>query len=103
MSDRTSERVAVVTANGRSLPVLMCSIDSGVPTNSTLHLSGEQIGERGGRATIGHVNQVDAGHHLEQFAGSLGCTADADRSHVDLAGIGFGISDKLGNGFGGKR
>src|SRR5256886_16766112 len=29
ISDNTSKRVAVVTASGRSLPALMCSIDSG--------------------------------------------------------------------------
>src|SRR5262249_31755011 len=35
ISGRTSERVAVVTANARSLPVLMCSIDDGVSANIT--------------------------------------------------------------------
>ena len=33
-----------------------------------LHLTGQQVGERGGGAAIGHVDDVDAGHHLEQFA-----------------------------------
>ena len=42
-----------------------------------LHLSAEQIGERGPATTIGHVNHVDPGHHLEQLAGNMGPGADA--------------------------
>jgi len=33
--DRASERVAVVTASGRNLPDLMCSIDAGKLSNAT--------------------------------------------------------------------
>ena len=36
-----------------------------------LHLSSEQIDKRGACAAIRHVHQVDAGHHLEQFAGDM--------------------------------
>ena len=36
-----------------------------------LHLPAEQIGQRGRRAAIGHVDHVDAGHHLEQLAGHM--------------------------------
>ena len=36
-----------------------------------LHLPAEQIGQRRRRAAIGHVNHVDAGHHLEQLAGDM--------------------------------
>src|SRR5262249_60786370 len=51
-----------------------------------LHLSAEQIGERRPATTIGHMNHVGAGHHLEQLAGHLGDRADALRRHVDLRG-----------------
>ena len=71
MSGSASERVAVVTASARSLPALMCSIDAGMAAEHDLHLSAEQIGERGRRAAIRHVDHVDAGHHLEQFAGDM--------------------------------
>ena len=72
MSGSASERVAVVTASARSLPALMYSIDAGHGGEHDLHLSAEQIGERGRPAAIRHVNHVDAGHHLEQFAGHMG-------------------------------
>ena len=72
MSGSASERVAVVTANARSLPALMYSIDERRGAEHDLHLSAEQIGQRGRPAAIGHVNHVDAGHHLEQLAGNMG-------------------------------
>jgi hypothetical protein len=36
-----------------------------------LHLPAEQIGNRGSSAAIGHMDNVDAGHHLEQFTGDM--------------------------------
>ena len=71
MSGSASERVAVVTASARSLPALMYSIDAAMVAKYDLHLSAEQIGQRGRRTAIGHVNHVDAGHHLEQLAGDM--------------------------------
>ena len=68
-----------------------------------LHLPAEQIGERGRRAAIGHVDHVDAGHHLEQLAGHMGRGPVAGRRHVDLARIGLGIGDELGNRLGRNR
>ena len=41
---------------------------------------------------------VDAGHHLEQLAVDMRRASDAGRREIDLAGIGFGISNELGNG-----
>ena len=49
------------------------------------------------------MNQIDAGHHLEQFAEDVGRGPVALRGHVELARIGFRIGDELGNGFGGDR
>src|SRR5262249_5096904 len=68
-----------------------------------LHLPAEQVSERGPTTTIGHVNDVDTGHHLEQFAGHMGPAASAARRKADLAGIAFGVSDELGNGLGWNR
>ena len=103
MSGSASERVAVVTASARSLPALMYSIDAAVSAEHDLHLSADQVGERGRAAAIGHVNHVDAGHHLEQLAGHMGRGPDAGRRHVDLARIGLGIGDELGNRLGRNR
>src|SRR5262249_28957052 len=96
MSGSTGERVAVVTASARSLPPLTYSIDEDMVANMTC-LSAEQINKRGARATIRHMHQVDAGHHLEQFTGNMVSGTDAGRRHLDLAGIGFGMGDELGN------
>ena len=67
-----------------------------------LHLSAEQIGERGPATTIGHVNHVDPGHHLEQLAGDMGRAPVASGCHVDFAGMGLGLGDELGNRLGRK-
>ena len=56
-----------------------------------------------GLPAIWHVDHVDAGHHLEQFAGDMGRRSVAGRRHVDLARIGLGIGDELGNGLGRNR
>jgi hypothetical protein len=40
-------------------------------------------------------DQVDSGHHLEQFAEDMGDGPVAGRCHVDLAGIGLGVGDEL--------
>jgi len=49
------------------------------------------------------MNHVDAGHHLEQFAADMLRTAVPSRRRGELAGIGLGISDELGNRFGRNR
>jgi hypothetical protein len=47
MSGSASERVAVVTASGRSLPALMCSIDAG------------RLSRRSGRDPLGARNAFE--------------------------------------------
>jgi len=47
-------------------------------------------------ATRRHTDQVDTGHHFEQFAVNVGSAADAGVRYVDLARIGPGIGDELG-------
>ena len=62
-----------------------------------------RVGQRRRRAAIRHVTHVDAGHHLEQLAGDVVRRPVASRRHVELAGIGLGIGDELGNGLGRNR
>ena len=68
-----------------------------------LHLAGKHIGERRRAAPVGHVLHVDAGQHLEQFARHVDRGSVAGRRHVELAGIGLGVGDQLGNGLDRQR
>ena len=68
-----------------------------------LHLAAHQVGERRRAAPVGHVGQLGAGHHLEQFARQMHRGADAGRGHVDLARVGLGERDELGHGAGRHR
>src|SRR5262245_45008083 len=98
MSGSASERVAVVTASARSLPALMYSIDAGMVENMTCTCPPIRSGRRD--AAIRHVDQIDASHHFEQLARHVGRASDAAGRHVDLAGIGFGMGNELGNRLG---
>src|SRR5262252_1271301 len=49
------------------------------------------------------MHQVDPGLHFEQFARHMGGSSDTARRHGDLARIGLGIGDELGNCFGRNR
>ena len=51
----------------------------------------------GGPPRYGTCKQVDAGHHLEQFAGHMTGRAVAGRRHGDFARIGLGVSDEFRN------
>src|SRR5262249_47194739 len=62
-----------------------------------LHLPSEEIIERRPATTIGHVNHVDAGHHLEQLAGQMGRCSGSSRRIIDFARASLGIGDDLGN------
>ena len=42
--------------------------------------------------------EVHAGHELEQLSRDMLRAADAGRGHVELAGIGLGVGDELGDG-----
>jgi len=50
----------MVTASGRNLPPRTCGNDVGVTSN----MVGKQIGNRRSRAMIRHVDEIDAGHEL---------------------------------------
>ena len=103
MSGSASERVAVVTASARSLPALICSSDDSMGSNANVQLAAHEIGQHRRRAAIGHVHDVDAGHHLEQLASHVLRAAVAGRPQVELAGIGLGVGDELGHGPGRHR
>ena len=60
-------------------------------------LAAEQVGHHLVLAHIGHVNDVDAGHHLEQFDGEIRRRAGGRRADAELAGIGLGIGDEAGD------
>jgi len=100
MSGNASECVAVVTANGRSLPALMYVIEAEVGDEHDMHLSAEQVGERRCRAAIWHVHHIDSGHHLEQFARHMAYGPVAGRCHTDLAGLLLGMGNELVNRWG---
>jgi len=63
-----------------------------------LYLAADQIGYE--VPTIRDMGQVDAGRRLEQFAEDMGRGSNAGRRHVDLAWIGSGVRNELGNGLG---
>ena len=75
----------------------------GTDAEHDLHLSAEQIGQRRSAPRYGTWTMFDAGHHLEQLAGDMGRGPVAGRRHVDLARIGLGVGDELGNGLGRNR
>src|SRR5215468_3611054 len=91
-----SERSALVTASPRSLPVFIYSIDEARDGNS-IDFSPEQGRKCRPVAAIGHVEQVDAGHHLEQLSGEMAYTPGSSRGHVDLARIGLRVSNEFGD------
>jgi hypothetical protein len=65
---------------------------------SNLYLSRKQIGYKA--CPIWHVNHIDACHGLEQFAEDMARGPASGRRHIDLARIGLGKIDELGNRFG---
>src|SRR5262252_7454922 len=98
MSANTSDRVAEVTASARSLPALMCSIDVARVSNITDTCPARRSVSAGPPPPIRYVEHFHAGHHLEQLAVHMLRAPDAARRHIDLTGIGLGISDQPGNG-----
>jgi hypothetical protein len=49
------------------------------------------------------MDEVDAGHHLEQLAGQVLRCSLSRRCHVDLAWVRFRVGNKFGNCLGRKR
>jgi hypothetical protein len=44
------------------------------------------------------MNQLDAGHHHEQFTENMRRRSISARDHIDFARVAFRIADELGNG-----
>ena len=61
-----------------------------------LVVAGDDVLKRRRRALIGHMYDVDMGLRFEQFAGQMRRQAEARGREVELAGIGFGERNKLG-------
>jgi hypothetical protein len=89
-----------VTASPRSLPVLTCSTTERAEGNITFDLRAQQVRERRTVPAIRHMNQVDAGHHFEQFAGEVTSAAIAGRRHIDLPGMCLRVGNKVGKRLG---
>ena len=92
-----SDRVVLVTARPRSLPDLTCSAQVGDVVEHHMHLPRNQIGERWRPTAIGHMNHVDAGEHLEQFADIWMVDPLPEDAMLSLPGLAFGVSDQFGN------
>ena len=60
-----------------------------------LHLPGDHIGDRGARALVGNVDDVDAGDHLEELAGEMRGGAVAAGGIGERAGLRFCERDQL--------
>ena len=80
------------------MPVFTNSIDARQIVEQHIDLAGQQIGIDAGRAAIGHMHDVELGHELEQLARHVHRGAVAGRREGELAGIGLGVGDELGNG-----
>src|SRR5260370_21962048 len=76
-------------------PHLLDRFDNG--GEHDLHLTGDEIGDRGAAATIGHMNHIDAGHGLEQLARQVQRGALPSRRHGGLTRLALSVSDELGH------
>jgi hypothetical protein len=62
-------------------------------------LSAEEVVDHRRAAAMRHVNHVDADLRLERFARHVRDRASAVRGQRDLAGIGLGERDQVGDAF----
>jgi hypothetical protein len=60
-------------------------------------LTSKKIGDSERLAAIGYVNQFGTSHDTEERGGDVRQTSVTGRCKIDLARIGFGIGDELGN------
>ena len=63
--------------------------------NIIWHMTGDHILQRGRRAFVGDVHDVDLGLGLEQFAGEMRGGAVPGRGEVELARARLGERDQL--------
>ena len=70
--------------------------DAGDELEHQLDLAGDQVGGRGARRVVRHVDHLRAGLAHEELAGEVHRAADAGRAEVELAGVGLGVALELG-------
>lgn len=70
--------------------------------NCCINLPTTQGGDDGGCAVKGDDLRVDTGGGFEQFSGQVLRAADVDGAQIELAGVGFGEGQQLGQGFEGR-
>ena len=63
-----------------------------------VHVATEQPLNRGARAAIGHLVELDTGRLLEQHGGEMERVSDAGVRDIDLARLPLGLVDQLGHG-----
>src|SRR5262249_24573429 len=69
----------------------------GQRVENDLHLTADQVSKCLRTASIRHVQEVHAGHHLEQLAVDVLHAADTCRCHRDFSRVGLCVGDQLGN------
>ena len=84
-----------VTATARSLPDLISGSAAARLVKLMVTAPVATSVTAGAAAAIRHVQHVDAGHDVHQFAGELLRIADAGRRERQLPGIGLGVGDQL--------
>ena len=85
-----------MTATAAQLALLHHRQDRADVLQRHRHAAADHVGED--RAAIGHVDDIDAGHALEHFAGDVLRRADAGAGDRQLAGLRLGERDQLGIG-----
>src|SRR5262249_1240958 len=96
LSNGTGERVAVLTASARSLPPLTYSIEDMVADMTCTCPPSRSI-SAGPAPRYGTSTRLTPVIILNSSPAIWVCGTDAGRRHVDLAGIGCGMGDELGN------
>ena len=79
----------------RTRPACACGADRRDVVEHQLDFAGDQVVDRLRAAAIGHVQDVGAGHRLEQLAAEVAGGAVAAGGHYQLAGILLRVVDQL--------
>ena len=78
------------------LAALHLAGDAGDQLEHELDVAGDQVGRRGARRVVGHVDHLRAGLAHEELARQVHRAADAGRAEVELAGVRLGVALELG-------
>ncbi len=97
-SGASGERRRPVTPSARSLPDLTCRQAGRGVGDHHVDLAAQQVGDRERIALVRHVQQLHAGHLLQQFA--CDAAAGAAAAKAQLAGRLLGLGQKFAHGLG---